>query len=232
MDNIPSRFNIRVSIFQNCSGEHAPDPLTFSMCYMMQCPSLLDGLTIFLWLATALSSSSAAAAGVTTNDILKAADWIFESVFRNFYYRPTGDVTYGRAVLSWLRQWGIIIVLCIDISAYGCSAVGGCGLNFTTLGYNTIDMWVWAFWNIISKWLRSCSDCMLFGFIWRRWSRAYQWSHPPMLWLHIHWLAIKGRIYGSVSGTYMGWYTCALIGVTCTLKKFSSCDQELWNLRN
>ena len=45
------------------------------------------------------SSSAAAAAGVTTNDTLKAADWSFESVFRNFYYRPTGDVTFGRAVV-------------------------------------------------------------------------------------------------------------------------------------
>ena len=32
--------------------------------------------------------------------ILKAADWSSESVFRNFYYQPTGDVTYGHAVLS------------------------------------------------------------------------------------------------------------------------------------
>ena len=50
------------------------------------------------------SSAAAAAAGVTTNDILKAADWSSESVFTNFYYRPTGDVTYGRAVPSRLRQ--------------------------------------------------------------------------------------------------------------------------------
>ena len=41
------------------------------------------------------SSSAAAAAGVTTIDILKAAEWSSESVFRNFYYWPTGDVTYG-----------------------------------------------------------------------------------------------------------------------------------------
>ena len=46
------------------------------------------------------SSSAAAAAGVTTNDILKVADRSSESFFRNFYYRPTGDVTYRRAVLS------------------------------------------------------------------------------------------------------------------------------------
>ena len=50
------------------------------------------------------SSSGAATAGVTTNDILKAADWSSESVFRNFYYRSTGDVTYGRVVLSQSSQ--------------------------------------------------------------------------------------------------------------------------------
>ena len=38
--------------------------------------------------------------GVTTNDILKAADWSSESVFRKFYYRPTHNPLYGRAVLS------------------------------------------------------------------------------------------------------------------------------------
>ena len=26
---------------------------------------------------------------------------------------------------------------------------------------------------LISKWLRSCNDCMLFGIIWRRWSRPF-----------------------------------------------------------
>ena len=31
---------------------------------------------------------------------------------------------------------------------------------------NAIDMWDWAFWNVIAKWLRSCNDCMLFGIIW------------------------------------------------------------------
>ena len=46
------------------------------------------------------SSSSAAAADVTTSDILQAADWSSESVFRKFYYRPTGSAAYGRAVLS------------------------------------------------------------------------------------------------------------------------------------
>jgi len=46
------------------------------------------------------SVSAAAESGVTTADILKAADWSAESVFRKFYYRPTHDPSYGRAVLS------------------------------------------------------------------------------------------------------------------------------------
>ena len=46
------------------------------------------------------SVTAAADSGVTTNDILKAADWSTASVFRKFYYRPTHDPSYGRAVLS------------------------------------------------------------------------------------------------------------------------------------
>jgi len=46
------------------------------------------------------SSSAAANLGITTNEILKAADWSSESVFQKFYYKPTADPTFGRAVLS------------------------------------------------------------------------------------------------------------------------------------
>ena len=46
------------------------------------------------------SSSAAADSGVTTSNILKAADWRSESVFKKFYYRPTHNPSYGRAVLS------------------------------------------------------------------------------------------------------------------------------------
>ena len=46
------------------------------------------------------SSSAAADSGITISDILKAADWSTESVFRKFYYRPTHNPLYGRAVLS------------------------------------------------------------------------------------------------------------------------------------
>ena len=46
------------------------------------------------------SSSTAANVGITTNEILKAADWSSESVFQKFYYKPTEDPSFGRAVLS------------------------------------------------------------------------------------------------------------------------------------
>ena len=46
------------------------------------------------------SSSAAADSGITAGDILKAADWSSESVFQKFYYRPTHNPLYGRAVLS------------------------------------------------------------------------------------------------------------------------------------
>ena len=45
------------------------------------------------------SSSAAATAGITTADILKAANWNSESVFQRFYYRSVDDPSYGRAVL-------------------------------------------------------------------------------------------------------------------------------------
>ena len=50
------------------------------------------------------SSSTAAAAGVTTADILKAADWSSAGTFQKFYLRPTkvsDDIlSFGTAVLS------------------------------------------------------------------------------------------------------------------------------------
>ena len=45
------------------------------------------------------SSTTAANMGITTNDILKAADWSSESVFQKFYY-STENPSFGRAVLS------------------------------------------------------------------------------------------------------------------------------------
>ena len=46
------------------------------------------------------SSSAAASTGISTAEILKAANWSSESVFQRFYYRSTDNPSYGRAVLS------------------------------------------------------------------------------------------------------------------------------------
>ena len=44
--------------------------------------------------------TAAANAGITTEDILKAADWSSDTVFKNFYYKPTRDTRFGQAVLT------------------------------------------------------------------------------------------------------------------------------------
>ena len=41
------------------------------------------------------STSTAAMAGITMEDILKAADWS-----NKFYYKPTRDQSFGKVVLS------------------------------------------------------------------------------------------------------------------------------------
>lgn len=46
------------------------------------------------------STSAAAAAGITTGDILKAADWSNEAVFQRFYHKSTESSNYGLAVLT------------------------------------------------------------------------------------------------------------------------------------
>jgi hypothetical protein len=46
------------------------------------------------------SSSAAATAGITTGDILKAADWSSEAVFQKFYHKPSASNQFGLAVLS------------------------------------------------------------------------------------------------------------------------------------
>ena len=46
------------------------------------------------------STSAAAAAGVTTGDILKAADWSSEAVFQKFNHKPSASSQFGLVVLS------------------------------------------------------------------------------------------------------------------------------------
>lgn len=67
--------------------------------------SLLDkagiDTSIFKAHSTRSAATSAASnAGVTTADILRAADWSSESVFTKFYYKPLRSGAFGEAVLS------------------------------------------------------------------------------------------------------------------------------------
>lgn len=50
------------------------------------------------------SVSAAAMRGVTTNDILQAANWSTDSVFRRFYYKPVHDSAFGEVAVrsEWL----------------------------------------------------------------------------------------------------------------------------------
>ena len=48
----------------------------------------------------AASVTAAANQGISTNEILEAADWSTESTFQRFYYKPAHSTTFGKAVLS------------------------------------------------------------------------------------------------------------------------------------
>ena len=50
------------------------------------------------------SSSAAARGGITTEDILKAANWSSESVFQRFYHKQVDKAAYGRAVIGESTQ--------------------------------------------------------------------------------------------------------------------------------
>ena len=67
--------------------------------------SLLDkaGIDTSIFKAHSTRSATASAAantGITTGDILKAADWSSETVFTKFYYKPLRSGAFGEAVLS------------------------------------------------------------------------------------------------------------------------------------
>ena len=46
------------------------------------------------------STSAAAMQGITTEDILSAADWNTESSFQQFYYKPVQDTAFAKSVLK------------------------------------------------------------------------------------------------------------------------------------
>ena len=46
------------------------------------------------------STSAAKARGVSTADIMKAADWSRESTFTRFYYKPVNSGMFGATILD------------------------------------------------------------------------------------------------------------------------------------
>ena len=46
------------------------------------------------------SISAAATSGITTGDILKAADWSSKAIFQKFYHKPIKLSDFGKAILS------------------------------------------------------------------------------------------------------------------------------------
>ena len=53
--------------------------------------------------AHSVRGAATTTAGVTTFDILDAADWSTPSVFQRFYYKPSKQTGFGRAVLNPVR---------------------------------------------------------------------------------------------------------------------------------
>ena len=61
-----------------------------------------SGIDTNIFKAHSVRSAAASAAtnqGVTTEDILKAADWSTESSFQRFYYKPVRNTEFARTVL-------------------------------------------------------------------------------------------------------------------------------------
>ena len=60
----------------------------------------IDATTFKAHSVRSASASAAASAGITTNQILEAADWSSESAFQRFYYKLCNSNRVGTAVLS------------------------------------------------------------------------------------------------------------------------------------
>ena len=73
----------------------------------------MSGIDTSIFMAHSTKEASSLAAensGITINDILKAADWSTELVFRKFYYWPTHDPLYGRAGCTVIiEEWHLTV---------------------------------------------------------------------------------------------------------------------------
>ena len=95
----------RSRLFLSCIGQHSPVS-SCSIARWLKCFMEEAGIDISIFKAHSVrgaSCSSAAGAGVTTKDILDAADWSAEGTFQRFYCRNlkrNDKTTFGTAVLS------------------------------------------------------------------------------------------------------------------------------------
>ena len=93
----------RLPCFLSWIGKHLPVSSSSIARWLKTCLSE-SGIDTSIFKAHSVrsaSSSKAAASGITTADILQAADWSSESTFEKFYHRPTQDKSsYAKAVLS------------------------------------------------------------------------------------------------------------------------------------
>ena len=91
------------SLFLSWIGKHLPVTSSSIATWLKTCSSEsgIDTGTFKAYSVRGASSSTAAASGVTTVDILQAADWSSERTFEKLYHRPTQDKSsYAKAVLS------------------------------------------------------------------------------------------------------------------------------------
>ena len=98
----PLRLGVQQELFLAIVKPHKPVS-SCTIARWLKCVLNDAGIDVNMFTAHSVrgaSSSAAAMAGVTTNDILKAADWSTDSVFRRFYYRPVHSSSFGDAVLS------------------------------------------------------------------------------------------------------------------------------------
>ena len=110
------------------------------------------------------ATSAAARAGVTMTDIMQAADWSAESVFRRFHYQPSHDVSYGRTVLSSTTASGEtwpFVIGCVWLQEIGSTSLmisykqHHWYVRLSLLKYNCqvvqITKWLHAIWDYMKK---------------------------------------------------------------------------------
>ena len=94
---------------------------------------------------------------ITTNDILKAADWSWDSVFKRFYYCPVNDPSFGRSwsVLALGTTWASCTCSTSSKKPFANYKQHHWYVRLSLLKYNfqmaQIMQWLHAIWNYMKK---------------------------------------------------------------------------------